>query len=110
MSNIKFTNNVLLDQSSVDGISGVDTSNKLVTLGGDDSWTATEDCIVTASLGGQWGGGATPTIDNIQVGGQGWPNSGSGQSASFTIPLKKGQLFKPGGGGYTSVWIFGLKK
>ena len=82
MSNIKFTNNVLLDQTSVDGITGIDISNKLSESG---SFTATQDCFCINSGSN---GILSARIDGKEVSYHYNPNN---YGHTHIFPVKKGQ-------------------
>lgn len=117
MSIIKFTNGVQLDQSSVAGISGLDTSNILYSLTPTKTrttYTATEDCFVSMR-NYDWDNGRSidrrANIDGVTL------SSATGDwgysNFAMLIPLKKGQILNLStDGGSNGTWckVFGLKK
>ena len=111
MSNIKFTNGVLLDQSSIDGITGIDTTNILASITirngvKGEPYTASEDCIyVRSNENGYNNSSEVLYVNSVKLG---LMATGRG---SIAIPLKKGQTVTfTSATEYAIYTVFGLKK
>lgn len=102
MSNIKFTNGVLLDQASVDGLCGIDVENVLYSGTSSPQYIATEDCWAIGD-GNGWEGGVQ--INGIYINYYYTPTGNPG-GIQYT-PVRKGQTVKFVA---RNAKIYGLKK
>lgn len=109
MSNIKFTNNVLLDYASVCG--GLDPTNVLAnTKSGNYTYTAVSDCFVSANINNYTGASGYIKVDDVIVMSSDGVHRDDHFSMSFI--LKKGQVLKCQDGvnrDWNDIRIFGLK-
>lgn len=110
MANIKFTNNVQLAQSSVNGITGIDINNKIATYadGNTINWTATQDCFCVQ---GPINGNKTSIIkiDGVEMCGNG--DTASWSKSLLVCPIKKGQVItRDNNMAGAQVIFYGLKK
>lgn len=86
MANIKFSNSVKLDQSSVEGIGGIDTGNLLSTS---TTYTPSVDCYAVA-YGEAKNGSMTVTVAGVEVV-QGGSSTDTRNYFKVVIPVKKNQ-------------------
>ena len=98
MAIIKLSNDVLLDQASVDGMSCINTNNVLAS--NKQSYTATQDCFITPSMYAD-GNAYKLTIDNVEV------VTIIYAYVKIIVPLKKGQKAQLNSGSFN---VYGLKK
>ena len=102
MARIKLTNDVLIDQSSIDGIKAPDFNNQLASVSAGTEYTVTEDCFAFL-YGGTYG---EIRVDGAYVVGN---TQGSWGPNPVWFYLRKGMKFKCGGSTSTSSRIYGLK-
>jgi len=100
MATIKLSNNVLIDQGSIDGIAAIDTSNLLATVSSD--YTAIQDCFAV-----QTEISAEPILGINGVSLQMFNKSSATGKASAWIMVKKDQTINTAN---RSTRIYGLKK
>ena len=113
MATIELTNDVLLSQRSVEGITGIDVTNLIASKQHSDTgggyktlkYTATEDCIVKTVKG------YAPVAYNngVTIGGSNSGMNVSGNQQSLYV-VKKGEEFSWYGGNTVSFNVYGLKK
>lgn len=102
MATIKLTDGVLIDQTSIAGLTGIDVTNELAS-GTGTAYTATEDCWVCgAGIAGN-NSSFSITIDSVYVG------TCSDHWTAFSFPLMKNQTIRLAGSN-RNVKLFGLKK